>query len=339
MDEHVPSPTSTGGAGTTYEQRVGAVFLTYLLTGARPMIFKRSRVARVGFQTRHLGWKTDDLLVECSTDGGEIRRMAVQVKFGTNVRPSSARFAETIRRFWEDFRADRFSPSRDALVVATVPGSPSARWLERLAECARDSSDVGDFEQRLGAGGSTPSGVKRCRKAIRSILDKAGSGVADEGLWLFLKVVYVYYFDLATSTNQSEGFAKCLLENLATGSDPAGDAEATWNELVEFAADGAHGGHMVDRDSLPDAALKRHGAVLSSALGRLSDHSRVVLESISSTIAETVTLPREGKNSRSCTRRKEKPGGHSDGRFWIRQVRACKGGCPAPRGGPHMPIL
>ena len=295
MDEHVPSPISTGGAGTTYEQHVGAVFLTCLLTGARPMIFKRSRVVRMGFQTRHLGWKTDDLLVECSTDGGEIRKMAVQVKFGTNIRPSSARFAETIRGFWEDFHADRFSPARDALVVATVPDSPSAGWLERLAKCARDSSDVGDFEQRLGTGGSAPSGAKRCRRAIRSILDKAGSGVTDEELWRFLKVVYVYYFDLATSTNQSEGFAKCLLENLATGSDPAGDAEATWNELVEFAADGAHGGHMVDRDSLPDTALKRHGAVLSSALGRLSDHSRVVLESISSTIAETVTLPREEK--------------------------------------------
>ena len=296
MAENVPSPTSTGGAGTTYEQRVGAVFLTYLLTGARPMIFKRSRVAKVSFQTRLHGWKTDDLLVECLTDEGESHKMAVQVKFGTNTRPGSDGFAKTVRGFWEDFHADRFSPVRDALVVAAVPGNPHLVPLGKLAECARNSSDAKDFARRLDARGSVSSKVKECKRTIHSIVGENGSpGVTDEELWPFLKAIHVCYFDLSTSTNQSEGDAKRLLENLATGSDPAGDADATWNELVGLAADSAHGGKAVDRDSLPDAMLKRHETARVSVLDELSDHSSVVLESINSAIAGTVTLPREEK--------------------------------------------
>ena len=296
MAENVPSPTSTGGAGTTYEQRVGAVFLTYLLTGARPMIFTRSRVARVSFQTRLHGWKTDDLLVECSTDEAESHKMAVQVKFGTNIRPGSGGFAKTVCGFWEDFHEERFSPARDALVVAAVPGNPHLVPLGKLAECARNSSDAEDFARRLDARGSVSSKVKECKRTIHSIVGENGSpGVTDEELWLFLKAIHVCYFDLATSTNQSEGDAKRLLENSATGSYPAGDADATWNELVGLAADGASGAQAISRDSLPDAMLKRHETVRVSVLDELSDHSSVVLESINSAIAGTVTLPREEK--------------------------------------------
>ena len=236
MAESVPSPISTGGAGTTYEQRVGAVFLTYLLTGTRPMIFKRSRVARVSFQARLHGWKTDDLLVECLTDEGESRKMAVQVKFGTNIRPSSADFAKTFRGFWEDFHEERFSPAKDALIIAAVPGNPHLTSLGKLAECARNSSDTEDFARRLDARGTVSSKVKECKRTIHSIVGENESpGVTDEELWLFLKAIHVWYFDLSTSTNQSEGDAKRLLENSAAGSDPASDADATWNELVGLA--------------------------------------------------------------------------------------------------------
>src|SRR5690242_2003905 len=76
----VSSPTSTGGAGTTFEQHVGAYWLAQLLVGAIPPIFVDATVAEVSFQTERLGWQTDDFLVVCVTTGRPFQRLVGQVK-------------------------------------------------------------------------------------------------------------------------------------------------------------------------------------------------------------------------------------------------------------------
>ena len=76
----IPSPLATGGAGTMFDQHVGAMFLALLLVRGVPAVFKDCQVDEVSFQTRHLGWETDDLLVGCSTGREERRRLAIQVK-------------------------------------------------------------------------------------------------------------------------------------------------------------------------------------------------------------------------------------------------------------------
>ena len=75
----VSSPASTGGAGTTFEQHVGAYWLAQLLVGAIPPIAIDTTVAEVSFQTERLGWHTDDFLVVC-TFGGVSRKLPGQVK-------------------------------------------------------------------------------------------------------------------------------------------------------------------------------------------------------------------------------------------------------------------
>jgi hypothetical protein len=47
----VASPLSTGGAGTTFEQHVGAYWLAQLLVGAIPPILIDTTVSEVSFQT------------------------------------------------------------------------------------------------------------------------------------------------------------------------------------------------------------------------------------------------------------------------------------------------
>src|SRR2546422_3797677 len=77
--KRVSTPASTGGAGTMFEQHVGAYWLAQLLVGAIPPILIDATVAEVSFQTERLGWQTDDLLVVC-TSGGASHNLAAQVK-------------------------------------------------------------------------------------------------------------------------------------------------------------------------------------------------------------------------------------------------------------------
>ena len=85
----VSSPVATGGAGTTFEQHVGAMCLALLLVRGIPAVFKDCQVEEVSFQTKGLGWQTDYLLVTCSSPEYSQRKLAIQVKRTFRVQASS----------------------------------------------------------------------------------------------------------------------------------------------------------------------------------------------------------------------------------------------------------
>jgi hypothetical protein len=59
----VSSAASTGGAGTFFEQHVGAYWLALLLVRGIPPILLGCSLTEVHFQTERLGWSTDDFLI------------------------------------------------------------------------------------------------------------------------------------------------------------------------------------------------------------------------------------------------------------------------------------
>jgi len=77
MSAPVSAPTETGGAGTTFEQHVGAYWLAQLLVNAIPPILVDATVAEVSFQTERLGWHTDDFLVVCTAGGTERKLLSL----------------------------------------------------------------------------------------------------------------------------------------------------------------------------------------------------------------------------------------------------------------------
>src|SRR5438477_1293872 len=79
-NSRISSPAATGGAGTTFEQHVGAYWLAQLLVRAIPPVLIDGTVAEVSFQTEHLGWQTDDFLVVSERAGAPHRKLAGQVK-------------------------------------------------------------------------------------------------------------------------------------------------------------------------------------------------------------------------------------------------------------------
>ena len=296
--ENIPSPLAAGGAGTTFEQHVGAMFLGLLLTRGIPPVFRDCQIDEVSFQTRYLGWNTDDLLVCCSKENGERHRLAIQVKRNFFVSSSSPDCEQTIQGFWDDFRsADPFDPKRDALLLVTLRGTNTLLdGLGSVLECARNASDAADFHHRLATPGFISNKARNYAEVIRSILDKVDSPspFTDGDFWRFLKAVYLLSCDFTTSTALQEASVRNVLAQTATGTDPVKTAEASWHELVCIAAVSASGARTLKRQDLPESMRDKHGTIQSpkTALKVLREHSDYTLQGIRSTIAETLTLPR-----------------------------------------------
>ena len=295
--ESVSSPVATGGAGTTFEQHVGATFLALLLTRGIPAVFKDCQVDGVSFQTAGLGWQTDDLLISCSSPEYSQRNLAIQVKRTFHVQASSTDCQETFRGFWSDFNdPNKFDPDSDALLLITLRGTNTLlEGLGSLLDCARNSSDESDFAHRLATPRLSSQEARKCEAVIKGIVSAPDSlPPANKDFWRFLKAVYLLSLDLTTSTAQTEGFTKQVLALACTESNPIAVAKTSWLELIEVAASAALGARTIERRDLPDKLLSQHRAidVAQATLQLQRDHTQLILGEIRSTIAGSVVLPR-----------------------------------------------
>ncbi len=297
MGSIVPSSLATGGSGETYERHVGAMFLSYLLTHNPPPAFLDCPVKEVSFQTGHSGWRTDDILVVCSVDGVQCK-IAIQTKrnFTVGLNPDCV---EVFQRFWEDFNAeDRFDSDKDAVALATQLSTTNLSSFVRLLDCARDSTDIGDLKNRLEAHKFVQKKVGEHYITIRHILEDAEPvyDVNDENIWRFLRSLRVLFLDFDQSSSQSMVSVMDMLSRSAAGAgvaDATDAAKTTWNELADVAASSAFGARTLKYYDLPEGMRERHRPN-SVSMRVLRHHTKGTLERIRTTIAETVTLPRDG---------------------------------------------
>src|SRR5437660_9807360 len=123
-DANASSPAATGGAGTFFEQHVGAAFLTYLLVGGVPPFLTDCQIEKIYFQAGHLGWQMDDLAVVGRKEDGSERKAAIQVKQSFTLTASNDDCVATFTKAWQDFNnAELFDRGRDALALIVGPVS------------------------------------------------------------------------------------------------------------------------------------------------------------------------------------------------------------------------
>ena len=293
----VSSPASTGGAGTTFEQHVGAYWLAQLLVGAIPPIAIDTSVAEVSFQTERLGWHTDDFLVVC-TFGGESRNLAGQVKRRFTVSASDQECVQAVTDFWNDFNASHFSKDHDRLVLVTLRGTNTLlEHFVGLLDCARAARGGVEFEQRLATKGFISDTAGRYCGTLQEIIGTVeGNLVTAADIWLFLRALYVLSLDLHSSTRQTEAHIKSMLALTATDQDPVAGADASWNELIVEASTAMVASRSLRRVDLPAATLGRHGVIGTNerrVLQALGDHTKPVLRAIRSTLGGDLHLRRE----------------------------------------------
>lgn len=296
--EPTASPSSSGGEGTYFEEHTNAYWLALLLVDAIPPIALDGTIAKVSFQTEHLGWSTDDVLVTSRTSTGGVRQLACQVKKSLTIGAANAEFSATIIDAWKDFSsATVFRENIDTLAIVTQLGTKVVlRDFAGLLDCARVSSTAADFEHRLTTPRFVNAEVRGHATVIEEILKTyEGRDVDRERIWRFLRHLYVLSLDLNTATSQTAAHVQTLLAHTATQTDRLAAAVATWNELLAEVSHGAPKAQEYERTSLPPSILARHAPLSTNdrrALDRLTHHSRVILNGIRTTIGDNVHLPR-----------------------------------------------
>src|SRR5712692_1202318 len=234
----VSSPASTGGAGTFFEQHVGAYWLAQLLVRGIPPILIDAVVTEVHFQTERFGWHTDDFLIVCDRTGAASRKLAGQVKRSFRVSAADDECRKAIGDFWQDFKNSALmSPVDDRLVLVSQRGTNALlEHFVGLLDCARAARDGAEFEQRLATDGFiSDKAVQYCRELQKIIGDLEGKPVTAADIWPFLRVLHVLSLDLHSSTRQTEAHIKSVLAHTLTEGDAVAGAAASWNELLPVA--------------------------------------------------------------------------------------------------------
>jgi len=296
------SPEATGGAGSTFEQKVGAYWLVQLLVGCIPPIFVDSVVERVAFQTEHLGWNTDDLLITCTNGAGQTKQLAAQVKRTFTVSASDEECEKAILDFWKDFNNPINFTVHDRFLLVTQRGTNTLLdHFAGLLECARSAQDAEDFEHRLTTPGFISAKSVDYANEILKIVNTAESVPrARKTLWSFFQSLHMLSLDLTADAGQAEAAMKSLLAFTAVGQDGIGAADATWNALLREVGNGAPGARAYKLGDLPNILRERHSRIEvkdQRALNTLRDHSSMILDGIESTIGgefhfERVSLQR-----------------------------------------------
>ena len=274
------------------------MFLAKLLVGDYSPIFAKCRVDGVGFQKSYFGLKTDDLLVTCSLDN-EKHQLAIQAKYTFHIGVNNSKCVKTFQNFWRDFKETaKFNPDNDALVLVTRSVGSSLHDLVSLLNQARNSSDFDDFVTRMAAPGLVSKKAKKHQQTIRSILKKIGSDAPSEiEFWRFLRCIHVLPLDFASSTNSDVATTKQILDRATDGSATDSDVETTWNELLVLAASSAPSGIMLKRSDLPHGMRSTYGSTSApyATLMALKEYSGPTLDEICLTIADSITLLRDDK--------------------------------------------
>ena len=296
--KRVSSPISTGGEGVFFEQHVAAYWLAQLLVRSVPPILTDAGVTEVHFQTEHLGFNTDDVLVVCARAGTETARLVGQVKRSFTVSAADDECTKAIGDFWKDFkRADPFNAQHDCFVLVTLRGTNTL--LENfvgLLDCARGAADGDEFERRLSLDGFiSKKAVHQCNELCEIVSKLEGTPVAAKDLWPFLRALHVLSLDLHTSTRQTEAQIMTLLALKSIDPDPVASAKIAWDALLTFASEAGPTARSLKRADLPAALVQGYGEVGANeqrVLTALKSHTDFVLRKIRASIGPAFHLRR-----------------------------------------------
>ena len=270
-EDRIPTTQETGGAGTTYEHHVGASFLARLLMGGLSPVFANSRlrIEKVAFQTRRLGWETDDLLIICSSEGMEQKNLAIQSKRNFVLQERNTECVKTFLAFWSDFtNEDIFDRDKDALALSTLPSSKAlSSGLRDLFHYARSSSDENDFQNRLSRMANET--IRGYCKTIKSIIqNRVSSEITDREFWCFLSTIHLLNLDLQTDTSTEEATIKTMLTVALREPGDLSIPDNTWSDLIVIAANSASDGRTYSLADLPKAVREPYRVGNFSELGR-----------------------------------------------------------------------
>lgn len=296
------SPKATGGEGTFFEQRVCAYFMGLLLTKGVSPCFPDAWVTEVRFQTRNDEWHTDDLLIQVQDGTGVTRKLAMQIKlaFTVSATESNKECREVISGAWRDFNNSKlFHYGRDLLSIVVLRTThPLISDFRSLLNCADTSRTSEDFAHRIATEGNLSQKTRDQYDAISKIIREAESSEPSKiDIWQFIRSFRLQVFDFDSSAGQAEANIINHLAGLTVEPDRIARAKATWEELLRITGEGIPNAASYTYEDLPQQLRGGHrviGAHDRRPLRQLTSHANIVINRISTVIANDVHIDRSG---------------------------------------------
>ncbi len=281
------SPELAGGAGFTFEDAVGAVYLAALLEEGHAPGSGNRVVVRVALQQRDSGEPLDDLIVDCRSIAGELARLSLQVKRRLVISNahSNADFYAVVRDCWLTLQKPdvRIGIDRFGAAVGEV-ASDKARGLRFITELAAASTTATEFHNRFVGNGSASEAHRSIKADVEALIERAkGSPPTPEEAWRFFAHFVFVEFDFLHSGGTSEPGAVNALRGCL---DPQhhDQAASAWAEVRLLVREGAGKSEIFDRPKLVrklSTVVRLAGSTrLKRDLGTISNLTRLWLADI-----------------------------------------------------------
>lgn len=299
------SPYSTGGGGTRFEHRLGAVFLVRLLTGGAVLELGDRAPSQVAFQ-QSPPTRVDDIVVTASVPEGLSVRLETAVRRAPKFIGSHKKTNELVTTLVrEDLEAERNPrPLVDRRLAVAVSGRQThAQEIAELAAVARGHSTAEEFFELIRTPGKFATRARldhlldMVDRALVEIADE-NSGTAEFRCWSLLRRLWILQVDLETGHEDSWTRLLDDLKPVAVGGSE-GAAVALRNRLEQLSAELARVAGVVDIDSLRrhlygEIRLDVHVAPTGWArLAALDEQARNAVDrSVGGPGSTALTLPR-----------------------------------------------
>ena len=199
--KQLSNPSSTGGLGIHFENRVQASFVVLMLTGGFAPCLPTWPISKIKLQGKYQNFDTNDLIVYIKQPGGDRQaKILGQIKHSISLTKGNKVFSEVIQAAWSDFNNKGvFTEGTDAIVLISGPLSATdtddARTLLRQAQHSKDAED---FIKRVELGKFTSNQQRKKLEAFRTHLKVANNNInlTDDQLWRFLKSFHLLIYDL-----------------------------------------------------------------------------------------------------------------------------------------------
>jgi len=252
--KQISNPSSTGGLGIHFENRVQASFVLLMLTGGFAPCLPTWPICKIKFQGKYQNFDIDDLIVYTKQlETNKEAKLLCQIKRSIDITSGSREFGEVMQAAWSDFnKKGLFTEGTDAIALITGPlSAKDTRGVRDLLRQAQNSESAEDFIQRVDRSKFSGGDQRSKREVFKSHLKAANNhnDVTDEQLWRFLKSFHLLIYDL-----DIEGVTLSLLHSLI-GQYSVDRVQDIWARIVNLVEWKNENAGFVTIDCIPDDIL------------------------------------------------------------------------------------
>lgn len=246
---------SSSGGGFQYEYQVLTSFVVLMLTRGFVPNFPNYTIDKISFQTRRMGYLTDDFFIQLSNQHRQISILG-QIKHTLSCSPSNKDFRDTIDKAWHDFNNLNAFDKQNVcifIITDTLHESDYAPVLWILENSRLLSKDKDNYFDLLNHHDVIPPDSRKKFDDFKKVVVTANNNrdISDDDLFTFLQHIYILRFDV--DRDESVICSLLLFQIAQFGNE---NPVAVWDSIFKRIARMDRCGANLTYQSLPDDITK-----------------------------------------------------------------------------------